>query len=115
MILRGKFHEVSRFPLHFMLYRGHLDYFSNSVSDTVQIHKVLKKLRDNKFFLVYNIHAFIKMPLLDETKVLKSVESSLSLTVSYNHFSLIFLDRFLYLYFSLSPEFFCVDCFQSAA
>ena len=27
VILRGIFHVVSRFPLHFMLYRGTLDYF----------------------------------------------------------------------------------------
>ena len=31
MILRGKFHVVPGFPLHFMLYRGNLDCFSNSV------------------------------------------------------------------------------------
>ena len=31
MILRGIFHVVSCFPLHFMLYRGNLDYFSDSV------------------------------------------------------------------------------------
>ena len=31
MILRGIFHLVSRFPLHFMLYRGNLDLFSDSV------------------------------------------------------------------------------------
>ena len=33
LILRGIFHVVSRFPLHFMLYRGYLDCFSNSVYD----------------------------------------------------------------------------------
>ena len=31
MILRGIFHVVSCFPLHFMLYRGNLNYFSDSV------------------------------------------------------------------------------------
>ena len=31
VILRGIFHAVSRFPLHFMLYRGNLDYFLDSV------------------------------------------------------------------------------------
>ena len=31
MILRGIFHVVSCFSLHFMLYRGNLDYFSDSV------------------------------------------------------------------------------------
>ena len=31
MILREKVHVVSCFPLHFMLYRGNLDYFSDSV------------------------------------------------------------------------------------
>ena len=31
VILRGIFHVVSRFPLHFMLYRGNLDYFSYPV------------------------------------------------------------------------------------
>ena len=30
VILRGIFHVVSRFPPHFMLYRGNFDYFSNS-------------------------------------------------------------------------------------
>ena len=30
-ILRGIFQVVSRFPLHFMLYRGNLDYFLDSV------------------------------------------------------------------------------------
>ena len=31
MILRGIVHEVSCFPLHFMLYPGNLDCFSDSV------------------------------------------------------------------------------------
>ena len=31
VILRGIVHVVSCFPLHFMLYRGNLDYFSDSV------------------------------------------------------------------------------------
>ena len=31
VILRRIFHVVSYFPLHFMLYRGNLDYFSDSV------------------------------------------------------------------------------------
>ena len=31
VILQGIFHVVPRFPLHFMLYRGNLDYFSDSV------------------------------------------------------------------------------------
>ena len=30
-ILRGKFHVVSPFPLHFMLFRGNFDYFLDSV------------------------------------------------------------------------------------
>ena len=30
LILRGIFHVVSGFPLHFMLYLGNFDYFSNS-------------------------------------------------------------------------------------
>ena len=30
MILCGIFHAVSRFPLHYMLYRGNLDYFLDS-------------------------------------------------------------------------------------
>ena len=34
VLLRGIFHIVSRFPLHFMLYRGHLDYFLNSAEQT---------------------------------------------------------------------------------
>ena len=34
VILRGIFHVVSSFPLHFMLYRGNLDCFSNSVHCT---------------------------------------------------------------------------------
>ena len=32
VILRGIFHVVSCFPLHFMLYRGNFDYFSDSVA-----------------------------------------------------------------------------------
>ena len=32
MILRGIVHVVSGFALHFMLYRGNLDCFSNSVT-----------------------------------------------------------------------------------
>ena len=31
IILRGIFHVVSRFPVHFLLYHGNLDYFSDSV------------------------------------------------------------------------------------
>ena len=31
VILRGIFHVVSHFPQHFVLYRGNLDCFSNSV------------------------------------------------------------------------------------
>ena len=31
VILRGIFHVLSGFPLHFMLYRGNADCFSNSV------------------------------------------------------------------------------------
>ena len=31
MLLRGIIHEVSGFQIHFMLYRGNLDYISNSV------------------------------------------------------------------------------------
>ena len=34
--LCGIFHVVSRFPLHFMLYRGNLDCFSNRVLYTLQ-------------------------------------------------------------------------------
>ena len=34
-ILRGIVHEVSCFPLHFMLYRGKMDYFSDSVYCTL--------------------------------------------------------------------------------
>ena len=41
VILRGMFHVVSGFPLHFMLYRGNSDCFSNSV------HSVNKKLSKN--------------------------------------------------------------------
>ena len=31
VILRGIFHVVFRFPLHFVIYRGNLDYFLDSV------------------------------------------------------------------------------------
>ena len=31
VILRGIFHEVSCFPLHFMLYHGNFDYFWDRV------------------------------------------------------------------------------------
>ena len=36
VILRGIFHVVSGFPLHFMLYRGNLDNFTNSVAVKVK-------------------------------------------------------------------------------
>ena len=36
MILRGIFHGVSCFPLHFMLYRGNLNYFSDSEGDKIK-------------------------------------------------------------------------------
>ena len=35
MILRGIFRGVSRFTLHFMLYRGNFDCFSNSMKGRV--------------------------------------------------------------------------------
>ena len=38
VILRGIVHVVSGFPLHFMFYRGNLDYFSNRV---VRCNKML--------------------------------------------------------------------------
>ena len=34
VILRGIVHVVSGFPLHFMLYRGNFDCFSNRVKQT---------------------------------------------------------------------------------
>ena len=37
VILRGIFHVVSCFPLHFMLYRGNLDYFSDSVHGMINV------------------------------------------------------------------------------
>ena len=44
-ILRGIFHGVSRFPLHFMLYRGNFDYFFDSVYSTYIEIKYVKDLR----------------------------------------------------------------------
>ena len=38
-ILRGIFHVVSCFPLHFMLYLGNLEYFSYSVEE-VNLHQI---------------------------------------------------------------------------
>ena len=44
VILRGIFHVVSCFPLHFMLYCGNLDCFSNRVSQIQYIlYTVCKK------------------------------------------------------------------------
>ena len=37
MILRGKFHVVSCFPLHFILYHRNLDYILDSVEGGVRI------------------------------------------------------------------------------
>ena len=51
LILRGNFPVVSGFPLHFMLYRGNLDCFYNSVClesdkrkicDSKSVHKIDK-------------------------------------------------------------------------
>ena len=38
VILRGIFHAVSRFPLHFIYYRGNLDYFLDSTVN-ILVHK----------------------------------------------------------------------------
>ena len=54
MILRGIFHVVSRFPLHFMLYRGTLDY----LLIVYRIHHKLKKL--NSFYLKKEKILFLK-------------------------------------------------------
>ena len=48
LILREKVHVVSCFPLHFMLYRGNLDCFSDSVRE-----KYCLFTRDTVFFTVY--------------------------------------------------------------
>ena len=40
MILRGKVHAVSRFPLHFMLARGNLDCFSHSAHFELEYRKI---------------------------------------------------------------------------
>ena len=45
VILRGIFHVVSRFPLKFMLYRGNLDYSSDSV-DLWRYHLILESRID---------------------------------------------------------------------
>ena len=39
VILRGIFHLVSCFPLHFMLFRGNLDCFSNRVQRCKEVHQ----------------------------------------------------------------------------
>ena len=43
MILCGQVHLVSCFPLHFMLYRGNFDYFSDSVQRMREIELVIPK------------------------------------------------------------------------
>ena len=53
VILRGIFHVVSRFPLHFMFYRGNFDFFSNS---ELPMRDVL--------FLLINILQGVKSPVL---------------------------------------------------
>ena len=40
VILHGKFHVVSCFPLHFMLYRGNMDYFSDSVCSGIDVENI---------------------------------------------------------------------------
>ena len=42
MIIRGIFYVVSRFPLHFMLYRGNFDYFTLLLYSTLGPMKCAK-------------------------------------------------------------------------
>ena len=42
--LRGIFHVVSRFPLHFMIYRGNLDYFLDSVEHSIKFEFIFKSV-----------------------------------------------------------------------
>ena len=51
LILRGIFHVVSCFPIHLMLYRGNLDYYSDSVRYTIWL-----KLFEN-FLAMRQAHA----------------------------------------------------------
>ena len=55
-ILRGIFHVVSCFPLHFMLYLGNLDYFS----DSVQLKRINSGL----------VHAHFYTHLLNNRKII---------------------------------------------
>ena len=41
VVLRGMFHEGTGFPLHFTLYCGNLDYFSNSTGIALQYQPAL--------------------------------------------------------------------------
>ena len=57
VILSGIFHVVSCFPLHFMLYRGNLDYFLDSAVENICI---MKDNYCNKFtkFLLQLVNIF---------------------------------------------------------
>ena len=63
---RGIFHVVSRFPLHFMFYRGHLDYFLDNVLlsvsnlySTVSLSLLLSYLYWISFTFVLYLYFFI--------------------------------------------------------
>ena len=48
VILRRIFHGVSCFPLHFMLYRGNLYYFYNSVykyDSLTNVYPIIERIR----------------------------------------------------------------------
>ena len=59
VILGGTFHVVSCFPLHFMLYRGNLDYFrtvQKSIAKCI-LHCLMRKL-----YLVLIVTILVSVP-----------------------------------------------------
>ena len=57
VILRGIVHVVSGFPLHFMLYRGNLDCFSNRVAGDFTSFGLFSLLADAAIdALAYTLH-----------------------------------------------------------
>ena len=59
--LRGIVHEVSGFPIHFMFYRGNLDYFSNRVgSSALPSHPPTSPRVYNSYLAGVSIHCGIQ-------------------------------------------------------
>ena len=71
IILRGIFHVVSCFPLHFMLYRGNLDCFSHSVYISCCKLKVFKILTEGVPFLSFKMSIIPKKSLVQDSNAMQ--------------------------------------------